>query len=144
MGEAAAAAAASGIKSAWTGRVEPTDDQWGPGLGETAAGFAEGSHGWRSGAVQVAVIGGGFHDLDDRHERLDRYADADLGYSEWIDQVRSGERVRPARQQINPNRASGQAPTIAHNLRIASSSQHPSETTGYCTFLVDKSSRHEI
>lgn len=51
MGEAAAAAAASGIKSAWTGRVvgqererekgqeqkiaalkqEPTEDQWGPG-----------------------------------------------------------------------------------------------------------------
>lgn len=34
-----------------------------------------------SGAVQVAVIGGGFHDLDDRHKRLDRYVDAI-----WVDE----------------------------------------------------------
>ncbi|PYH31463.1 uncharacterized protein BO87DRAFT_399589 [Aspergillus neoniger CBS 115656] len=116
MGEGAAAAAASAIKSAWTGRVVV-----GAGLGKMAAGFAEGSHGWRSDTVQVAVIGGGFHDLDDHPDKQNMYIDAEL---------RSGERVRPTRQQVHPNRPSGQAPTISLNLLIF-------KTTGYCTFPLD-------
>ncbi|OJI79370.1 hypothetical protein ASPTUDRAFT_59456 [Aspergillus tubingensis CBS 134.48] len=110
MGEAAAAAA-SAIKLAWTGRVEPTEDH------------PSGSDGDFQGSdtVQVAVIGGGFHDLDDHPDKQNMYIDAEL---------RSGERVRPTRQQIHPNRPSGQAPTISLNLLTF-------KTTGYCTFPLD-------
>ncbi|RAH53341.1 hypothetical protein BO85DRAFT_463045 [Aspergillus piperis CBS 112811] len=119
MGEAAAAAA-SGIKLVWTGRVVV-----GAGLGKTAAGFADESHGWRSDTVQVAVIGGGFHDLDDHPDKQNIHIYSEGDFDQVSDQV-SGP--------------SGQAPTNLPQSLFSPSSQHPSETsktTAHCTFPMD-------